>query len=259
LTRGLGFAVLPLFALAMLAWRGRSQRDGATQSESRLLVWLLAASVVSVFAIHGFIPHKEPRYVLLAMPGIGVLLGAGLAIATRSPGLWVYRAAVLGLVFLWTTSFILPYQSDEVLPDSYADRPLHQTIVRLDYGLEELVLHPTFTDPRGAVVSYSLAGDRWRELRDLLSWELYARNDAPVISRLPSMPTVNADEASRSLDLASHFISNRSLAPGELDVLAERGFNRILEHSLPLPDAQSLELWARDRRRAPLEQSLGTR
>jgi len=256
LSHGLGLAVLPTFVLIVSTWRGRSAPNFESGKTSRWLPVLLLASVVSVFLIHGFIPHKEPRYVLLAMPGVGILLGAGLAIATHGRGRWYRSAAVLCLAFLWAGSFLLPYLSDEGIPDSDADRPLHHVVVRLDYGLEQLVLHPTFSDPRGAVVSYSLAGDRWIELRDLLSWELYARNEATVISRLPSMPEITADEASRSLDLASHLISNRPLAPDEIDILAERGFVRILEHSLSLPSAGALEVWGRDRSLTPLSQSL---
>jgi 4-amino-4-deoxy-L-arabinose transferase-like glycosyltransferase len=258
-SHGLGIATIPAVLLISFTWFGPT---GVLLSgtRSRAIPWLpmlLIASVVSVFLVHWFIPHKEPRYVLLAMPGIGILLGAGLALGTQGRSPRWFLAACLSVACLWAGSFFLPYLGDEALPDDYADRHLHHVIVRHDYGLEQLILHPTFADPRGAVISYSLAGERWIELRDLLSWEFYARNKATVISRLPSMPTVDADQASRSLDLASHFITNRPLTPPEIDVLRERGFTPIFEHSLPLPSADAIQLWARDRNRAPLAESLG--
>jgi len=258
-SHGLGLATLPAVLLILFTWI-RPTGVLPSGARSRTTLWLpmlLIASVASVFLVHWFIPHKEPRYVLLAMPGIGILLGAGLAVGTQGRSRIRFLAACLSLASLWAGSFFLPYLGDEGLADHYADRPLHHVIVRHDYGLEQLILHPTFADPRGAVVSYSLGGERWIELRDLLSWEFYARNKATVISRLPSMPTVDADQASRSLDLASHFISNRRLAPPEIEVLRERGFTPIFEHSLPLPSADAIQLWARDRNRAPLAESLG--
>lgn len=257
---GLGFALLPAAGVLAVAWWRRSRDSESLESSPSPAPWLpalLAASVASVFLVHWFIPHKEPRYVLLAMPGLGVLLGASLAIPTgRLSHRWS-NAAALALVVLWTSTFLWPYLGYDKVPDRYPERPLHNTIIRHDYGLEQLVLHPTFEDPRGSVVSYSLAGDRWLELRDLLSWEFYARNNDTVISRLPSIPTVNADHASRSLDLASHFVTNRPLTPDERGILQERGFTRISEHSLPLPSAGAISLWARDRDRVPLAESLG--
>ena len=260
LSDGLGFAVVPTVGVLSVAWWKRSRTSTSQESTFTRTPWLaplLAASVASVFLVHWFIPHKEPRYVLLAMPGLGILLGAGLANATERLSPRWSSPTWLALSILWVSTFLWPYLEYERVFEGYADQPLHHTIVRYDYGLEQLVLHPTFADPRGSVVSYSLAGDRWLELRDLLSWEFYARNDDTVISRLPSMPTVNADHASRSLDLASHFVTNRALAADELNILAERGFIKVSEHSLPLPSAEAIALWARDRNRADFAESLG--
>jgi len=258
LSQGLGLGLLPLVLLCVATWPGRHGPLNPRETGTAL-AWLLASSVVSVFLIHNFIPHKEPRYVLLAMPGLGVLLGVMLHTSTQARGIWLRRGGFAAIGILWLGTFVAPYTGDEGLPDAYSERPLHGRVVAVDYGLEQLVRHPTFGHPEGSVVSYSLGGERWLELRDLLSWELYARNDSPVLSRLPAMPTVNADEASRSLDLASHFITNRALEESETDVLNDRGFRRVFQQGLPLPDAEAIVVWSRDRNLAPLSDSLGTR
>ena len=258
LRQGLGLGLLPLIVVCLLAWRGRTQR-AVHSRDSSLLLLLLFASVLSVFLVHSFIPHKEPRYTLLAMPGLGVLFSLCLHRVTADRGPWLHRAALLGLAALWWSSFVGPYFGDEGSHDAYSEQPLHGRVVTLDYGLEQLVRHSTFSDSQGSVVAYTLAGERWLELRDLLSWEFYARNTAPVISRLPAMPQVTEDEASRSLDLATHFVTNRPLSANEQSVLTSRGFSEVIATSLPLPDAADLRVWSRPRSLVSLEASLGVR
>lgn len=245
-TSGMGLAAVPvvLLALAPRRWPGRVETDA--RPSAAWTGWMLVAAVLSVLVIHTFVPHKEIRYLLPAFVGVGVLLGAGLARSSAGP-LWTRALGFAAVALLWLSSFALPYLPDGSPPGSYAELKLHPRIVTHDSGLERLVLHPTFLRESGSIVSYTLSGERWIELRDLLSWELYARNATPVISRLPEMSEVNETEAARALDLSTHFISNRDLSPSERLLLEGRGFTRIHEDSLPLPEAQKLELWARSR------------
>ena len=90
-----------------------------------------------------------------------------------------------------------------------------------------------------------LRGERTEEAANFLSWELYARNRHPVISRLPSMTQLDEANAARSLDIASHFIANGELSPEEELFLRARGFQKVTVAELPIGSIGRTELWAR--------------
>jgi hypothetical protein len=82
----------------------------------------------------------------------------------------------------------------------------------------------------------------------MINWELYGRNDQPIIS-LPSFVPIDGESAtawySRQPSVATHLISNRDLSSNERTLLKERGFALTTTLELPLPGPSPWSLWSR--------------
>ncbi|MCP4873345.1 MAG: hypothetical protein GY898_32035 [Proteobacteria bacterium] len=246
---GLGPVGRALVALAVLgACLGRSWATPAPTLGVRP-VTLLVASIVSLLFIHWLVPHKELRYLLPVAWSVGVLLAMGLG------HLWGWSrlgriVVIVALSLLALSTFVDP--EDPQLPETAADQvplELEPPMLRLwldrsDYGLDDLVRHETFSELERSFVIITLDDPTYTTLRDMINWELYSRNDRPVVS-LPKVKSLLDDVATSQLELATHVVTNRSLGRAELRVLEAFDFAEVVAVDLPLPGPKRWSLWAR--------------
>jgi hypothetical protein len=229
-TDGLGLAALPVVVVAALAWRSSPLQGGDLA--------LLVAPGVALLIAHTLIPHKEVRYLLPAFAPLAVVLASGLdgAVARGRP----FRGAALAAAgWLVAATF--------VAPSFRSSRPLESQL-RLapdgdDRGLDRFVRHSSLTRTSESRVAAVLSGERWQELRDMLLWELYARNDTPVVLLHPRHSLSGADQLAH----ATHFLSDRPLRPDELTRLTEAGFRHVLDTVIEVPEGETMQLWERSR------------
>ena len=247
MAQGLGVAGCFLTALAVYgATRGRAWTLPAPTLGCRP-TYLLLASAAGLLLVHWIVPHKEPRYLLPAAWCLAMLLALGLDLMWQQGrlGKLLVGAGCLGLA---ASCYLLP-----VLLPGPPDDILRSQRLRLvpdpsDHGLDALVRHESLQSPGPKFVLFSLEGARANELLTMINWELYGRNDQPIIS-LPSV--VPLDGESPTLWYggqrwgATHLISNRDLPPNERTLLKERGFALTTTVDLPLPGPSPWSLWSR--------------
>jgi hypothetical protein len=193
------------------------------------------------------VPHKEPRYLLPAAWCLAMLLALGLDLMWQRGrlGKLLVGAGCLGLA---ASCYLLP-----VLLSEPPDDILNSQRIRLlpdpsDHGLDALVRHESLHAPGLKFVLFSLEGARANELLTMINWELYGRNDQPIIS-LPSFVPIDGENAplwsgGQPWD-ATHLISNRVLSPSEQALLTKQDFVLTATVELPLPGPPTWNLWSR--------------
>ena len=241
---GLGECVL--LAMALLgAWLSRGGEGGAPHLGCRPTT-LLLASVLSLFAIHALVPHKEVRYLLPAAWAVSLLLGVGLeALCVRGP--W-QRAAVAVTLLLLLAGLIPQY---DTTPPDYEHLRFH--LDPSDHGIEALVCHESLRGPAGARVLTFLEGPRESFLRDMIEWEAYGRNEHPVVP-LGSLTSLLGEAAEQRLGEASHLITNRRLEPAEREQLERLGFVELEVVELLFSRPPTWSLWGPPSVQDPSEQ-----
>ncbi|MCP4870891.1 MAG: hypothetical protein GY898_19480 [Proteobacteria bacterium] len=252
---GLGRAGVVVVVLALLgAGLARLWRTPAPALGPRPSI-LLAASVVSLFAVHWLVPHKEPRYQLPAAWGLSMLLAIGLE-TWWSWGRLGRGTLAAAVGFLCYSTLVVPEDPQPPLtPDGVPDVVrLEPAELRLwadhaDYGMDKLVLHESFDTNRQSYVITTLEDQSGSLLRDMIQWELHGRNRRPVIG-LPQLADLRSGDASKQFRRATHLITNRKLDPEELELLEENEFVEVASSVLPLPGPKRWSLWLKgpDRR-----------
>ncbi len=96
-----------------------------------------------------------------------------------------------------------------------------------------------------AIMTYSIGGEVPLPSAATLQWELYGRNETPVVSS----PSNHADATLRAcrydLVRSSHFLTNRVLSAAEVDTLTGLGYE-LRTSSMPRFGAiGTLHLWQR--------------
>ena len=112
------------------------------------------------------------------------------------------------------------------------------------YGLERIVRHPSLRRHARSSVITSLEDPDFTLLRDMIHWELYSRNDRPVIG-LPLVRGLLDRQGPDQLKTATHMVTNRTLTHGEEALLRAGHFERVETARLPFPGPQTWTLWAR--------------
>jgi hypothetical protein len=242
---GLSLAGCLLVGLALLgAALGRGWQAPRPEHGCRP-VMLLLASGLGIVLVHWLVPHKEPRYLLPAAWSLVMMLAMGLDL------LWQRGRLAAGLV---SAGCLAVAASSFVLP-ALDRQPAHTTLDNLhlrllpdpsDHDLDELVRHPSLQGPETPQVLFSLGGTRSAELLTMINWELYGRNDHPVLS-LPSFVPLDGDEAKAWYGAgpwkATHLITNRPMIGSELQLLREHNFARVAAVDMHLPGPARWELW----------------
>jgi len=242
---GLGLAGCLLVGLALLGvLLGRSWKNPGPERGWRPATLLLASGLGIVF-IHWLVPHKEPRYLLPAAWPLAMLLAMGLNLLWRHgrPA----RITVIASCFaVAASSFVLPALDPPSAEETLDNLHLRLLPDRSDHGLDDLVRHPSLQGPETPQVLFSLGGPRPAELLTMINWELYGRNDRPVLS-LPSFVPLDGEEARFWYGAgpwkATHLVTNRPMVGSELQLLEEHNFARVAAVELPLPGPTRWELW----------------
>jgi len=233
-----GMALLAMAALG--AWRARLWTLPPPPLGHRPAT-LLFAGVVSLLVIHWLIPHKELRYVLPALICVQLLVSVGLDALWEQGGLPTRVAVSLGLAALAFQTYGVAMDPQwPTTPDDENWEYLEPPRLRLwmdpdDYGIEEIVLHPTFAEAARSYVLPLLEDPTTSIMRDMLHWELYGRNHNPVVG-LPMTPTLMTPSALSLLrERATHMVANRRLTSAESLRAQALGYREIASTELPLP------------------------
>ncbi len=139
---------------------------------------LIAVTVLVVVGIHTLIPHKEGRYLLPVLPVLAVLLIPRLQEKT-------YRAGVGAVALCVAWSLVGPWVAERVGPPiaDWTDRAVFLTPNPEPQASDVVLQHPAL---EGDLVQVGfIAGPEQEPLRLTVVWELYARNDHPVIGLSP--------------------------------------------------------------------------
>ena len=234
-------------ALAALSSGGQDHR-----AWRRTLVWMLLASAGVVYLVHSALPHKEVRYLQSAFLSLGMLLGLGLgSFARRS--LTACFVALLSLAILGLGSLLWPLQSvaEPDFVDYFQQEHIYLDLDRNDWGIEDLVRHPSVTDHAAPLIGYFLRGPRYFELRDTISWEFYARNDHAVRGIFPDwrswdLAALDHDlplELARQFSTVTHVVNDRPLSARQAEQMARLDFVLLFEMRLPFFRAEFLQFW----------------
>ena len=241
----LGLAAAPLAVLSLLGGLA-GWRAGSTRRDRSPLLGLLALSLVSSLVLLTLVPHKELRYIQPLLPAFALLMSWGLVIVLRTGG-WPGRLAVVAactwmvlstLVVPWTQR--PPQGPDGTLPFE----PLRFSPRGDDYGLEFTLRDESLREGGFATVTYSLGGEAALSVGTTLQWELYGRNDVPVVSRY-NHATVTQDSCRFDLVRSSHFLTNRVLSAEEADTISSLGFELSSQSSPRIEQFGALQLWRR--------------
>lgn len=256
------------FILFLLALWG-AERGSLLKTPAPILgfrpVVLLVASIVTLGAIHWYIPHKELRYLLPAAWPFCLIMAIGLD-ALWADGRHGRRAVVGGILALFLSTFVIPRgtaMSDingPIIPLLYDPQVPHFLgmedpaeleppllrlwIDRSDYGLDNLVRHASFEELNRPTVLATFDDPTYTRLRDMLYWELYARNERPVLS-LPKVDSLLGEAVKGQLMMATHLVTNRQLEREELRVLRAQRYVPTESVDLPLPGPKRWTLWVK--------------
>ena len=237
-------------AAAGVAFRERSEAGRLGSLE----IPVVGAAVLGLWALHLFVPHNESRYLLPALPLLCVLLAVPMGwLPARVPGPWLWGGVVLvGLVTSWVMPWLGAVRDAAVLSegelfawDDVAPAP------RLgDYGIGEVLSHPSLRARERTVVTTSLRGESYFPVLTFLNWELYGRNPNPVLSR-SDWPDVTSKACAFDLERSTHFLSNRDLEIQEEGALRSMGFERVVTVTPWIQEVGTLQLWALEARSEP--------
>ncbi len=242
-SQGAAAALAALLALVGW-WRARS--EGPLDREAGATVKFLVAVIASTLLLLTWFPHKEIRYLLPMYPALAVLLAYGLAACTRTLG----RPGLVGVVvaggILVAATLVVPWtQRPPESPDGTLPfEPLRFSPRVDDFGLEFIVRDESLREGGFATVSYSLVGESVLPVGTSLQWELYGRNDVPVVSRY-NHATVTQDSCRFDLVRSSHFLTNHVLSAEEVDTITTLGFELHSQSSPRLEQFGALQLWRR--------------
>jgi len=240
-----GLAAAPVVALALLgalaAWR-----SGAARGDRAGLLMHLGAAVVSSLALLTLLPHKEIRYIEPLLPALALLMAWGLAIAVRSGGRIGRLAVVAACSWLVLSTLVIPWteRPPESVDGNLPFEPLRFTPRVDDYGLEFTVRDESLREGGFATVTYSVAGEAALPVLVSLQWELYGRNEVPVVSRY-NHGAVTEDSCRFDLVRSSHFLTNRVLSAEEVDTITTLGFELQSQSSPRIEEFGALQLWRR--------------
>jgi len=245
LQSSLGAAAAPAVLLSLWGW-WRVRGEQSELGEARATRAVLVAIVLSALLVLTWLPHKEIRYLQPMYPALAVLLAYGLAACSRrmgSPGRIAAGLAAAGMVAL---TLVVPWlqtpSSGEVGDYQYSD--LRPAPTSSDYGIEEVVRHPSLREPGIAIVTYSIGGDSALPTTATLQWELYGRNRSPVISRY-NHAEATLQSCRYDLVRSSHFLTNHVLSAAEVDTLIGLGYELRISSRPRIGSMGLLQLWQR--------------
>jgi len=234
LREGLGLAALPAALLAMILGRRGSRGDSMRADAAGFTAALLSAVLLLLF-VHTLIPHKEEKYMTAGFWPLAMLIGLGLSRLDAGGGLR-RKAAMLAVLWLLGITYAGPRVAKLIAepPGWPSTEPLQVVPDADDYGLDALVKHPSLRRGDGpSVVLFSLVCHRQSEILTLLNWELYGRNQNPVLS-LASHDRIRGPKVAPLLDQATHLLTSRSLEDDERQELERRGFEQVADTTLRL-------------------------
>ena len=245
LSRTLGIAAAPAAVLSLfggfLYWRKGAEVD------RNVPVFLLSVlALVSSLMLLSLFPHKELRYLQPLVPALAVLIAWGLSALPRSAGRAGRVAVVAAISWMLSSTLVVPW-TQRAETDPVATVPfeaLHFAPSTDDYGLEYTVLDASLSEPGFATVTYSLGGDLALPVGASLQWELYGRNEVPVVSRY-NHETVTQDSCRYDLVRSSHFLTNRVLSDQEVDTITALGFVLRSQSSPRIESFGVMQLWRR--------------
>jgi hypothetical protein len=226
-----------------LAW-GREHVLHAPRPRNEALV--VGSAIIALWLVHLWIPHKETRYLLPALPLIGVLLSWPAARLSRVRG----GPIVLGLLLCAGAvhSWVLPWF--EQPPEEHTWSDVVSSPIADDYDIEAVLAHPSLRVRDRTVVTLSLRPEARFPVLTFLSWELYGRNENPVLAR-SDWPDVTSKACAFDLERSTHFLTNRQLDVHEESALRSMGFERSVIVKPRIPDVGTLSLWALEERSEP--------
>lgn len=228
---------------AGLVW---GRQDPLHAPRPRYEALIVGAAVLALWLLHLWIPHKETRYLLPALPLVAVLLAwpaARLSEVRGGPvvlGVLLAVGAVQSWVMPWFEEPPADHAWSDVLPAPIAD----------DYDIEAVLAHPSLRARERTVVTLSLRPEARFPVLTFLDWELYGRNANPVLAR-SDWPDVTSKACAFDLERSTHFLSNRQLDLHEESALRSMGFERIVTVKPRIQDVGVLSLWALEARSEP--------
>jgi hypothetical protein len=241
----LGVVAAPVVLLSLWGfWRGRAAL--AATPEARTSGALLLAVVVSGPLLLTLLPHKELRYLVPIYPAVVILLGWGLGLFWRDSGRAGRAGVGAALAVMVAMTLVVPWldRSGEPEGSEYHYAELRSAPTASDYGLEDVIRHPSLSEGGFAMVTYSIGGEGALAMAAMLQWELYGRNDTPVISRY-NHPVVTLPACHYDLARSSHFLTNRVLSALEVDTLTSLGYEPRISSTPRIRSLGTLQLWQR--------------
>jgi 4-amino-4-deoxy-L-arabinose transferase-like glycosyltransferase len=218
----LGIGAWPLLGLRVSEGRRGLDRTGV----------LLLVTVVVVIGLHTLIPHKEGRYLLPFLPILAILLVPHLEGPKHR-----LVVGVIGILVGW--SVVGPSVAERVGPPiaDWTDRAVFLTPNTEPQASDIVLRHPALEGTETRRVGF-LAGAEQESLRLTVVWELYARNDQPVIGLGPaSAPS----EVEPGIELVMDLLSSRD----HDGAMREEGFVVAAESALDYPGEPFIRLWTR--------------
>ncbi len=251
LLSSLGGAAALVALLALLGW-WRARSEGPLDLEVGATLKFLVAVIASTLLVLTWFPHKEPRYLLPMYPALAVLFAYGLAACTRTLGRPGLAGVVVAAATLVAATLVVPWlqRSTAETDGDHHYRSLRTAPDASDYGLEAVVRHPSLREGGYAMVTYSFGGEAGLPIAATLPWELYGRNESPVISRY-NHARVTMQSCRYDLVRSTHFVTNRVLSETELDTLTGLEYELRISTSPRVGSLNSLQLWQRIGRLAP--------
>jgi len=237
-----GWLLLSLAGLGLVVG-ARPPDQGPRPGRDALLI---ASAAVSLLVLHALIPHKETRYLLPALPLLAALLAWPLG--RFAQGRRGALLAWLGVGVLGVVSWGVPLSQGN--PERYAWDEVVPAPVRDDYGLEDLLAHPSLGERERTVVTFALTGEGRFPLLTFLHWELYGRNPNPVLSR-SDWDDVTSKACAFDLERSTHFLAGRPLEVQEQAALRSMGFEVVIRGQPRIQGVPELALWALEPGSAP--------